>query len=280
MTRQVPVDSVSRGGTTDLREVKSAPSAPGGAPGPAVLRQRLLNDMHNVELRQKYLATRSPDLARADLCHARRRLLAIELAGRVAGLALVGAFGACAGFVLLAEVIPGIGPFAAAVKIGVGSAAVAGLAFALLGACGHVVFAEIVGDYRERRRRRVASFWPFLVDTSIEFVGGAAWGTVSGMLVGAAAGVAAFLLSLDGAALPSLIGAGTMGGSVLGLLLASLAIVARCLSGLYLGGEDYAALGPLPLASYLGSAGAARRKFLRRSRSTVKAPGAPPPQLT
>lgn len=264
--------------TADVREVKTVALRLHAGARPQSLRQRLLADMANSELRQKYLATRRPAWARADLAFARRRLLALEVAGRVLGLAALGGAGGLLGFVLCRETIPAVGPVATGFKAAVGAGLAAAVVFAVLGACGHVVFGEIVGDYRDRRRRKRGAWGPLLLDGVVEFIGGAVWGAVCGMACGGGAALAQWTLALNGAAFLGMAAAGAGGGAALGLLLAGAALLIRHLGGLGLGGADHAALGPLPLLAYLHSPARARRRFLRRTRSTVKAPGELPPQ--
>src|SRR5271165_3506420 len=132
------------------------------------LRERLLGEMRNIELRQKYLATRGSALVHADLCFTRRRLLAIEVLRGALGLAMLAALGSAVGEWLLAGTVNASGRFAGAMKVGVGCALVAALTFAILGALGHVVFGDLVGDFRQRHRK-AAFRWAALLEIPVEF---------------------------------------------------------------------------------------------------------------
>jgi hypothetical protein len=238
--------------------------------GPAHLRQRLLGDIFNVELRQKYVATRGPELERADLRLARRWVRAARLLGGSVGMAVLGALGSVIGAWLLASLSQPSGGFPAAAKVGVGSALLAGGVFGLLGALGHVVFAELIGDYSETEERRFPSSWASLVDGAVEFIGGAIWGIVCGAATGVVVGSASHLLGITIEGWPGLIISGAAGGGVLGLLLAALALILPRGAGPV--GAEHAALGPLPLHAYFFSPERLRQKFLRRPRQGFLCP--------
>jgi len=231
----------------------------------ASLRERLLGEMSNIELRQKYLATRGPCLVRADLRFTRRRLVAIEVVRGALGLAALAVLGAAVGEWLLASTVNASGRFAGAVKVGVGCAGVAALTFAILGALGHVVFADLVGDFRERRRK--SGFrWSALVEIPVEFAGGAIWGSVCGALIGSATGVGCWLLDLAPVGSGQIVVVGAAHAALLGATLSLLGLLMRRLRQFEEFGSDFAVLGPLPLLAYFFSRRAARQKYLPRPR--------------
>src|SRR5262249_51270008 len=74
------------------------------------LREQLLADLHNRELRQKYLATRTPEWIKADGRLAHERLLIIRLVRGLIGLTVVGAIGGAIGDTMGAGTASGTGP--------------------------------------------------------------------------------------------------------------------------------------------------------------------------
>jgi hypothetical protein len=189
-------------------------------------------------LRQKQLVLRDPALV-----HVHPGSLLAGVFRGATGLALVGILGAAVGEWLLTDTVRSSARFAAAFKLGAGSVVVAGLSFAVLGALGHVVFADLVGDFRERRIRRVPALVA-LAERAVEFVGGATWGTVCGALVGvlAAAGYWAFAEVPSGLAAQLITGAGS--GALLGAVLILSGRYARAVREAENSGAYFAALGP------------------------------------
>jgi hypothetical protein len=189
-------------------------------------------------LRQEQLVLRHPALA-----HAHPGSLLAGVCRGAAGLALIGTFGAAVGEWLLTDTVRSSARFAAAFKIGAGSAVVAGLSFAVLGALGQVVFGDLVGDFRERRIRRVSAL-AALAERAVEFVGGATWGTVCGALIGvlAAAGCWAFAEVPSGLAAQLITGAGS--GALLGAVLVLSGRYACVVREAENSGAYFAALGP------------------------------------
>jgi hypothetical protein len=236
---------------------------------------QILGEMRNVELRQKYLATRGPALVRADLCFTRRRLVAIEVVRAAVGLALLAALGGIVGEWLLAGTVNASGRFAGAVKVGVGCAAVAAGMFAILGALGHVVFGDLVGDFRECRRKSTFR-WAALLEIPVEFAGGAIWGTVCGTLIGCLMGLGCWLLDLTPVEPGELIAVGAAHAALLGAVLTVLGLLVRRLRQLEELGANFATLGPLPLLAYFFSRTAARQEYLpRRQRNRINPLAAP-----
>ena len=195
--------------------------------GPAELRQRLLADLKNVELRRKYLARRGPALARADSRFARRRILAVELMHGTAGLAMVGALGGTVGSLALAGSVRSSGAYAVAFQVGIGSVLVAGTVFAILGALGHVLFADVVGDFRAPSGEAGSSLGDRFADLAVEFSGGATWGIVCGMIIGVVVAALGPAFNAINAAPTAPTLAGATGGAVLGLALSLLAALFR-----------------------------------------------------
>ncbi|MBY0522725.1 MAG: hypothetical protein K2R98_04980 [Gemmataceae bacterium] len=219
------------------------------------LRERLLGEMSNVELRQRYLAIRGSVERTQDLGHARRRLRVLQIVRGVLGLALVGFTGSMVGEWMLGATVRASGGFAIAVKVGTGSALVAATVFAVLGALGHVVFADVIGDFHERRRMPFR--WATLMEVAIEFHGGAIWGAVCGLLIGAITGAVG---------LQCLHADAVLGGAIAGAILAALGIRLRAVKGGRSAEADYADLGPLPWRGYLTSSMKARGNYLRKRR--------------
>jgi hypothetical protein len=156
------------------------------------------------------------------LGHPRSRLLA--LLGSALGLAFVGAAGGALGGWLLRDTIKANGPLPVAFQAAVGSVPVV---FAILGTRGHVVFGDLVGDCRERRRRQRPTIWMKLIETAVEFVGGAAWGAVCGLLIGVLAGAARACTGGDVSGPVVISAAASLGGAAAGLGLQAVAGMVR-----------------------------------------------------
>jgi len=161
---------------------------------------------------------------------------------------------------MLGNVVCASGPFAVAFQAGIGSVVVAGTVFAVLGALGYVVFGDVVGDFRAEPGHGSPSAGDRFADVAVEFVGGATWGVVCGMLLGLAAGAVCLILGIA----PGPTIAGTAGGALLGLVLAVLAGVFRSVRGKEETGTAFGTMGPLPFSAYFFSAEAACEQFLRR----------------
>ncbi len=206
-----------------IREAKT-PVAP-NEPEQAVVGQRSLTDPKTSGRSRTHLAghLRVPALNRL----VRRRILAVELARGTLGMAGIGALGGALGNLLLAHTVRSSGPYAAAFQAAFGSFIIAGATFAILGALGHVVFGDLVGDFRTAAGRGDTSREDRIADAAVEFVGGATWGIVCGMLIGVLGGTAGSLLGLPLGPVQS----GTVGGALLGFVLEVLANVCRSIRG-------------------------------------------------
>lgn len=153
----------------------------------------------------------------------RRRKVLVELARGVIGLAALGCLGGTIGSLVLGSSVNESGQFAAAFQAGMGSLMVSGLFFAVLGAFGRVVFADVVGDWRKETGSSSHSREDRFAEIAIEFVGGAMWGIVCGLLIGVTAAVVGAFLAIALGPVTS----GAVGGAGLGLILASWAAVFR-----------------------------------------------------
>jgi hypothetical protein len=228
------------------------------------LRRRLLGEMTNIELRQKYLATRTPDWAASDLHLARERLLRARLLRGVAGLALVGAAGGLLASVfvtLTANETRG----ALLLLIALGSAATGGISFAVLAAMGFVVLGEVVGEETERPRGRgVSAVLSEFVEKMAETGCGLLWGVICGLLIGLLAWLADFLLDLPHQTILEIAGIGAIGGMMLAILFAWLVLMSEPTPLGRHRAAAWAALGPLPATTYFLSRLRARRRYLRK----------------
>ena len=228
---------------------------PALAPMSLDLRQRLLHDSGNVELRQKYLATRPPAWIDADRRHAHGRLLLARLLRGTLGLTVVGAVGGEVGVQWLGT--------AAAVPVAtaVGSILSSAASFALLGALGCVVLPEVVGEEKTRRQGRgttvvLAQF----LDSLAEAGCGGIWGALCVLAIGLLAGVADGVLELQSHG-PSALGA--VGGMLLGVVFGAIVLRGASRQPGRLA-HWWAELGPLPVTAYLFSRRAAQRRYLRK----------------
>jgi len=224
------------------------------------LRQRVLGDFGNVELRQKYLATRLPEWAAADLRHAHARLLLARLLRGTLGLTAVGAAGGLVGTLWL-------GPAAAVpVAVAAGSILCGAASFALLGAAGCVVLGEVVGEERPRWQGRGApAVLGRFIDSLSEAGCGAIWGAICGLAMGLLAAGADALTGLQaqGAILTGA-GGGLLLAMIFGVILVS---SARKPAGRL--ARWWADLGPLPVSAYLATRNIARQRYLRRTLPAV-----------
>jgi hypothetical protein len=224
------------------------------------LRQRLLGEMRNIELRQKYVATRTSEWAAADLRLAQERLLAVRMVRGVIGFALVGAAGGAIGDLILAKTAATRGAGALPLLVALGSAASGAVSFALLAAMGHVVVGEIVGEDKPCGRGGYG-VWAIvgpIFDVGGEVMCGAIWGTICGLLIGVLSWVA------DAALGPfATVTAGAMGGALLGAIFCVLIAVVG-MKRPSPKALEWAALGPLPVHAYLLSFRSARWRYLKK----------------
>jgi hypothetical protein len=237
-------------------------ASPPVSPGPD-LRERLLSQPRNLELRTKYLATRTPDWALADLRLAGEGLLAARMVRGILGLALVGAAGGALGDWLLMNSPQGNGGGAWPVVVGVGSALSGALSFAVLGALGYIVLPEVVGEEWETQHGPgFAGFLSRVREPLGDALCGAAWGALCGLFIGALSWPPGTLLSLPRFGEFDRVLAGASGGVLLGASFALVLAVA--------GKKDdakasrWTELGPLPFQAYFFFLQAARARYLRK----------------
>lgn len=227
------------------------------------LRERLLGQLRNLELRTKYLATRTPEWASADLRLAGARLLVARAIRGILGLALVGAVGGALGDLLLTPAAKASGGGAWPVVVGLGSVLSGALSFAVLGALGYVVLPEVVGEEWESRHGQgfagvLDRVWEPLCDALC----GGVWGALCGLCIGALSWVADASVGLPPFGSLDRVIAGASGGVLLGSLFGVLLAVA--------GKQDsararcWAQLGPLPVPAYFFFLQAARTRYLRK----------------
>jgi hypothetical protein len=214
---------------------------------PADLRQQLVADLRNVELRQKYLATRTPESAQADIRMATERLLTVRLVRGLIGLAAVGALGG-----VIAEMIRASSAretsAALPLLVAIGSSISGSISFAALAALGHVVFPELVGeDKKPRSGHGVGALVGHIAEQFAETACGAIWGAVCGLLIGVLAWVPAVGLASLGA-LAAVI-AGAVGGAMLALIF-SIVIVSFGSKATSATALRWGFLGPLPVWVY------------------------------
>jgi hypothetical protein len=214
------------------------------------LRDRLLDQLNNVELRQKYLATRTPEWASLDRLRAWKGLLLARLTRGIAGFALLGAAGGgIADLVVGSSAAPGGTVMVAAV--GLGSAVACSISFALLAAAGCVVLPELVGESKESRTGRgVRAQLGRVLDTLLEAGCGAMWGGICGLLIGVLAWVANGLVQVAGAAPLARIPAGAAGGAILAGLFAMFLFTGVGRQMTAAAAFRWGELGPVPLLAY------------------------------
>jgi hypothetical protein len=227
---------------------------------PADLRQQLVADPHNVELRQKYLATRTPESAHADIRMATERLLMFRLVRGLLGLAAVGAAGG-----LTAEMIRAStareSTAALPLLVAIGSSISGCISFAVLAALGHVVLPELVGeDKRPRSGHGVGALVGFIVEQIAETACGAIWGAVCGLLIGVLAW--APLLGLANPNSFAVVIAGAIGGAMLAVIL-SIVIVSAGSKATSATAFRWGFLGPLPLWAYAMPFETAHGRYLK-----------------
>jgi hypothetical protein len=226
----------------------------------ANIRQRLLGEMRNIELRQKYLGTRTSDWAAADLRMACERLLAARIVRGVMGLALVGATGAAIGDLIVAWTAKNPGAVAVPVLVGMGSMISGAISFALLAAMGYVVMGELVGEFKPcRSGRGVRAMFGQVVEVSTESACGAIWGAICGLAIGALACIADLMPRIGTL---DLVIVGAVSGAMLGFIFAVLLLAAADRNGGSSQTLVWAALGPLPFHTYFFSVSMAHRQFL------------------
>jgi len=237
-------------------------ASPPVATGPD-LRERLLNQPRNLELRTKYLATRTPAWALADLRLAGERLLAARMVRGILGLAMLGAAGGALGDLLLMTSTQGSGGSAWPVVVGVGSALSGALSFAVLGALGCIVLPEVVGEEWETQHGQgFAGFLSRVREPLGDALCGAVWGALCGLFIGALSWPAGTLLGLPQFGAFDRVIAGASGGMLLGASFALVVAVAGKKDGAQ--ARRWARLGPLPAHAYFFFLQAARKRYLRR----------------
>jgi hypothetical protein len=234
-------------------------------PEPADLRERLLGNLPNVELRQKYLATRTPRWTQADLRLANERLLAARVVRGLIGFAVVGAVGGAIGDMLFARTVPATTAVATPVLVGAGSVVSGAVSFGLLGAFGQVVVSEIVGEeWESAYGRGVPALFARFGERIMEILCGATWGAICGLLIGALAWAADAALGLPRVGALDRVLAGAVGGVLLGLVFSVLVIGAVGRREPGAAARRWAALGPLPMVAYFFSVPMARQHYLRK----------------
>jgi hypothetical protein len=228
------------------------------------LRQRLLGEMSNVELRQKYLATRTPDWTTADLHMAEARLLLVRLLRGAVGFGLVGALGGVIGSLLAGPNTSGPSR-AFPLLIALGSAVSGGISFAVLASMGFVVLGEVVGEEKEHRfGRGVRAVLGEFVDRMAEIGCGLIWGAICGLCIGLLAWLADALFDFPHRGILDSAGIGAIGGMMLAVLFALLVLTAEPTRLARNRAEAWGALGPLPATAYFVSRLSARRRYLRK----------------
>lgn len=228
------------------------------------LRTRLLHQPRNLELRTKYLATRTPDWALADLHLAGERLLAARALRGLLGLALVGAAGGALGELLASSASDGAWP----VVVGLGSALGGALSFAVLGLWGCIVLPELVGEeWVTPHGQGFAGFLSRVREPLGDALCGGVWGALCGLFIGALSWPAGVLLSLPRFGDLDAVIAGAGGGMLLGGIFA----VVLALVGKKDGVEArlWAQLGPLPAPVYFFRLQDARQRYLGKTRETA-----------
>jgi hypothetical protein len=229
------------------------------------LRTRLLRAMSNIELRQKYLATRTPAWAGADLERAAGCLLAVRLLRGVVGLALVGAAGGAIGSLLLSSPANGKAGSALPVVVGIGSALSGALSFALLGALGFVVLAEVVGEEKPRRYGGgVSAILVQMTEIWAETACGAIWGAICGLFIGLIVWLLDVTLGLPHVGALDNILAGVLGGLLLATIFGACILTAPRTKKASWMAQHWADLGPLPITTYFASCRAARFHYLHK----------------
>jgi hypothetical protein len=206
----------------------------------------------------RYLDARPSALWAADVRHAHPRLVTVGCVSVTVGFALVGAAGAFGVVSLLLRPGKASGAGSMLAALGTGGMLCGAIAFAVLGALGHVVLAELVGE-RSAESSRPSSRAAAIARVLVEAVGGALWGAVWGLFIGIISGV------IEVFVLPNaeLIVAGMLGGMIVGLTAALLRMVlarSRGPGGLAC---EWAWLGPLPTWAYGLPFSWARRRYLR-----------------
>jgi hypothetical protein len=226
-----------------------------------------LRDLPNVELRQKYLATRTPQWTQADIGLATERLRMARLVRGSIGMAIVGAIGGAIGVALRSTTANGSSDEALPLLVALGSSVSGSISFAALAALGCVVLPEIVGEDKLRRPGRgVGAFMGQVAEQIAETACGAIWGAVCGLLIGVFAWAPA--IGLAGFGSSSAVIAGAIGGALLAVVF-SLVILSVGPKAASAAAFRWAHLGPLPLLGYLLPFRMAHGRYLRSIR-TVK----------
>lgn len=220
--------------------------------------------MSNVELRQKYLATRTPDWKLADLRMAEGRLLAARLVRGAIGFALVGAVGGVLGHVLVGPTISEPSR-ALPLMIALGSAISGGISFAVLASMGFVVLGEIVGEEKERPRGKgTGAVLGEFAEKMAEMGCGLVLGAICGLAIGLLAWLASGLFHLPHQGTLDSAGDGAIGGMILAVLFGLLVMMVGPTRLARRRAKAWGSLGPLPTTAYFVSRLSARRRYLRK----------------
>ncbi len=231
-----------------------------GVPVLVDLRQRLLGALDNIELRQKYLATRLPEWLHADRQRAADGLLFARILRGILGFTLLGGVGGALGDLAVSQ--PGT---ALPVVVALGCAVAGAVSFAILAVLGFVVLPEIVGEERKiRHGHGLPATLGRIADILAEAGCGAIWGGMCGLLLGALTWLADAAVGLPHDLTFAAAFAGAIGGLLLALLGAFFLIVVVRGQPPNHTACQWADLGPLPLLAFLGSRTAARRRFLHK----------------
>lgn len=228
------------------------------------LRERLLNQLGNIELRTKYLATRTPEWANTDLHLAHTRLMTVRMVKGIFGLALVGTAGGALGDLLLSAEVKQNGGGAWPVAVALGSALSGALSFAVLGALGIVVLPEVVGEeWESRHGSGLAGFFSRVQEPVVDGLFGGFWGGLCGLFIGGLTWGADITIGLPRFGMHDRVLAGATGGVLLGCIFGLLILA---LSGSQPGtrAQRWSLLGPLPLVAYGCSLAAVRKRYLRK----------------
>jgi hypothetical protein len=211
---------------------------------PADLRHQLVADLHNVELRQKYLATRTAEWVQADIRVAGERLLMVRLIRGLIGLAAVGVAGGVIGDLIRGTTATGT--TALPLLVAIGSSISGSISFAALAALGQVVLPEIVGeDKKPRSGHGVGAIVGHVAEQIAEIACGAIWGGVCGLLIGVFAWAPVLGFGhLGSAALPL---AGAVGGAMLAIIFSIVIVSSKTTSRVAF---RWGFLGPLPVWAY------------------------------
>lgn len=239
---------------------------------PADLRERLLSDLRNVELRQKYLATRTAGWAALDLRSARERLVMARVIRGIIGLILVGMVGGWLGELLLPPRAAATGARALPIVVGVGSVLCGGAVFALLGSIGCVVLPEVVGEERvSSHGSGAAAVFGQFMEAQMDATCGGVWGAVCGVFIGLLTLAVQLTIGLPQVGSVDAISAGAIGGGLLGIVFGTIVYLTDRRNGPSNNARAWANFGPLPLVAYLLSARWAGKFYLSKQSQVRRA---------